>query len=520
MQLTTLRDIDIERIHNATVTLLENTGVLFEGEPKKVFELARKHGCQIKNKRIMFPRSLVEDCLKQLPDRTTWKWFMPTLGSAEEVDLSKGASSFGIIGNPYYIHEYESGTVRDLTESDLQDKQLIYDNLPNLKFDACNFLYHSERHGKIRTEDNLTSILLDGFGSASGLLRHWVNTREGLETSISFPWATQDEMRIISLGQMALQGNSQRTAEHLKRVDETAFVWVNPISPLRYHPDQAENIVRVAKSGKKHRLVMISPEIMMGASGPVTMAGILVQHNTEVIAGAVLAQMAGPGTPVIYGNVGAPLDLRSSVVSHGNFETALLNASVVQMADYYGMPSRITSGNTSTRAPGVKSAVETAIGMFMGAAAGGNVIMTGLFDATLMISYEHLIVVNELANQIRSITKGIETDVDSLAVEVIEAAAMGTTNFMESEHTYTHMRRDIYYSEFCGHVAASAEDWYEKAHKQVKEILGRKEAVKSSSQQIDERLESVIRRLEEDDSTWKSNNPEWWRAYVKDFISE
>ena len=255
----------------------------------------------------------------------------------------------------------------------------------------------------------------------------------------------------------------------------------------------------------------------MGATGPVTLAGTLVQHNCEVLAGAVLAQMASPGTPVIYGHVGAPMDLRSTEISHGNIETAVLNSAVVQMADFYGMPSRITPGNTSARATGPRAAAEAAAGMFMGAAAGGNVIMTSLLDSTLMISYEHLALVDELVNQISSGTNAITTDAESLAVEVIEAAAAGSNDFLQTEHTYTHMKRDIYLSQYCGRIEESYEDWYEKAHTRVKEILSRKERTESPDPQVRERLQAVVGRLREDDSTWRGDTQEWWKPYISDF---
>jgi trimethylamine:corrinoid methyltransferase-like protein len=74
---------------------------------------------------------------------------------------------------------------------------------------------------------------------------------------------------------------------------------------------------------------------MLGGAGPVTMAGALVQHNAEVLEGLILAQLARPGSPFVYGCVSAPMDLRNAEISQGNFETALLNAAVVQIADRY-----------------------------------------------------------------------------------------------------------------------------------------------------------------------------------------
>ena len=79
-------------------------------------------------------------------------------------------------------------------------------------------------------------------------------------------------------------------------------------------------------------------------------------------------------------------------------------------SDFYRMPSRISPGNTSAKRPGVRAVTETALGIYMGIAAGGNIITTGLLDSTLMISYEHLVVLDEMINQIKRATGGIKID--------------------------------------------------------------------------------------------------------------
>jgi trimethylamine:corrinoid methyltransferase-like protein len=210
------------------------------------------------------------------------------------------------------------------------------------------------------------------------------------------------------------------------------------------------------------------------------------------------------------------MDLRNAEISQGSFETGMLNAAVVQLADHYGLPSRISPGNTSDRKPGVRALVETAVGLLLGAAAGGNIITTGLLDSTLMISYEHLFAVDELINQIRSITGGIATDADSLAMEVIAQCGYPGGNYLASGHTLKHMKRDVYYSEFCGRVEASYEDFYAKAHQRVKNTLARRNTDAHVEQDILTRLEAVQSRLREDDLTWRKGEGNWWAFYLQD----
>jgi trimethylamine--corrinoid protein Co-methyltransferase len=318
---------------------------------------------------------------------------------------------------------------------------------------------------------------------------------------------------------MILQG-SQVTQERLEKLNDF-FVWCNPISPLQYFPEETNGILRVAESGDPARLIMISPMVMMGATGPVTLAGTLVQNNAEVLAGTVLAQLVGPGTPVIYGCVSTVMDLRTAENSLGHFETGMLNVAAVQMADHYGMPSRIAPGNTSVRKPGARAAVEAAMGLYMGLAAGGNLITTGLLDSLLMISYEHLILVDELIGHMKSVTGSIKTDETSLAVEMIQQHGHPSPGFLASDHTVRFMKRDVYYSNFTGRTEKSYQEWYAKAHDKVKEILDRGPSRKPADDYIDEvileRLAAVEARLAEDNATWRTGQDDWWQFYVQDF---
>ena len=49
---------------------------------------------------------------------------------------------------------------------------------------------------------------------------------------------------------------------------------------------------------------------MAGGSAPVILAGTLVTHNAEVLAGITLAQLTDRGAPVIYGSSTTAMDLR------------------------------------------------------------------------------------------------------------------------------------------------------------------------------------------------------------------
>jgi len=248
------------------------------------------------------------------------------------------------------------------------------------------------------------------------------------------------------------------------------------------------------------------------------MAGALAQHNAEVMAGVVFTQLIAPGTPVIYGSVSGMMDLRSADISLGSMESIMFNACVVQLADYYGLPSRVQTGNTSAREPGIRAAVETAWGLQMGLSAGGNLVNTGLLDSTLLFSLEHLVLVDELVSQIISASAAGIVDANHLAKEVIREEGRPSTRYMSHEHTLEYMKEAMYYSEFTGRMEESYRDWYDLAHQKVRGILRSVEDDVVGDKNLVQRYEAVGARLKENDHAWREGRDGWWQFYVQDLV--
>jgi len=214
------------------------------------------------------------------------------------------------------------------------------------------------------------------------------------------------------------------------------------------------------------------------------------------------------------------MDLRTADISLGSLESIVFNTGVVQLADLYGLPSRVQFGNTSAQEPGIRAAVETAWGLQMGLASGANLVNTGLLDSTLMLSFEHLVLVGELVSQIRGATNAAAVDAKNLAMDVIRQEGGPGTNYMGHGHTLDCMKEAVYYSEFTGRTAKSYEDWYDLAHQKVRDILDddKRESDASADKTVSERYAAVEARLKEDDRTWRDGQDDWWRFYTQDLV--
>ena len=510
MQIQALSDQDIQRIHAASLEVLSRVGVQFHKAPQ-VVEFLVANGCRTDGQRVYFPPELVAECLQRVPDRNGLTFGDPSLGYGEQFSLAQGASHFTVNGNAFSLFDHEAGRARDCVEADADDFHVVGSSLKHLVADPCDMIFHSERSA----EGKRRQATFDDADARGGFLRQWLARRQGIARPLGLNLRnySHDEGRLVMLG-LAARDGAETLAQRMSLWEQ--YIWFNPLSPLQWHAEQSPIFLELLDPARKCTLIIISPEIMMGATCPVTMAGALAQHNAEVLSGVILAQLARPGVPVMYGFVGAPMDLRVGEITHGNTETGLLNIAASQLANHYGLPCRLCPGNPSAKAPGVRAAVETALGMAMGMAAGGNIIMTGILDSTLILSYEHLLIADEIAGQLANANSAIQTDAESLAVDVIAEHGHVSPGFVYCEHTLKHMKRDVYYSDFVGRVAGSYEDWYEIAHRKVKTILsGRDRPIEDAAAL--KRLAAVEARLAEDDQLWRAKKDDWWRFYVQDF---
>ena len=137
-----------------------------------------------------------------------------------------------------------------------------------------------------------------------------------------------------------------------------------------------------------------------------------------------------------------------------------------------------------------------------------------LMDSTVMLSYEHMVLVNELVNQYRQLH--INTDSAHIASEVIQEQTPGRGDYLSCAHTLEFMKEAVYYSDFTGRAAKSYEDWYDIAHEKIKKILAPKCEDDDQTQIVAERLAAVEARLNEDGVTWREGKDCWWESYLQD----
>jgi trimethylamine--corrinoid protein Co-methyltransferase len=200
-------------------------------------------------------------------------------------------------------------------------------------------------------------------------------------------------------------------------------------------------MIRMAEMGQP---VVITNLVMGGLSGPISLPGLMAQANAEILAGVVLAQLAGPGTPVVYGSVSAPTDMRSINSAVGAPEAVVLASATIQMARFYNLPCRTGGALTNSHCVDAQAAAEGTLMLSTAVRSGANFIYhaCGQLGSYLSMSLEKWLVDEEVCRAVRRILQVTDISVASIDVETIKSVGNGG-NYLTHETTFLHCR-DLY----------------------------------------------------------------------------
>jgi trimethylamine--corrinoid protein Co-methyltransferase len=176
------------------------------------------------------------------------------------------------------------------------------------------------------------------------------------------------------------------------------------------------------------------------SSGPATLAGNLVVGNAEVLSALALMQMAHPGCPVFYAAAQTAMDLRSGAYTGGGPEDYLFGAATNALADFYGVPLSMGAFATGAKTPNWQAGVDNSLSAFMAVASGADMLLgAGLLHGSRILAHEMLVLDAELWSLLRSMSRGIAVNDETLALPVIAAVGPGGS-FLGERHTRQHMR--------------------------------------------------------------------------------
>jgi trimethylamine--corrinoid protein Co-methyltransferase len=180
---------------------------------------------------------------------------------------------------------------------------------------------------------------------------------------------------------------------------------------------------------------------MAGSSGPISLPGLLALANAEILAGLILAQLVCPGSPVVYGSVSAPADMRTIVAAVGAPEAVALASATIQMAQFYTLPCRTGGMLTNAHCLDAQAAAEGTLLMSTTVRSGANFIAhaCGQLGAYISMSFEKWLLDEEVCRMIRRTLAAMDITVASIDVDTIKSVG-SDGNYLVHETTFKHCR--------------------------------------------------------------------------------
>ena len=288
--------------------MLERTGVFVEDEA--ALDVFSDGGCRVDRERrnVRIPPYVVEEAIRSAPSRLC----LAARDPAHDYVLEADRVGFTSFGEGVLIVDPRSGALREPTKADVGDSARICDYLDSVDVyeRAVGAADVPQQVGQLHNAEAI-----------------FANTTKHVFMG---PFSGYLLSKIVAAASVIAGGR-----DRLRQRPLISFITC-PVSPLKLVRDTCEIIMGAAREGMCCNILSMA---MAGGSSPVTLAGTLVTHNAEVLAGITLSQLTERGAPVVYGSSTTAMDLRLASASVGSPECGLIGAAVAQMARRYLLPS-------------------------------------------------------------------------------------------------------------------------------------------------------------------------------------
>jgi trimethylamine--corrinoid protein Co-methyltransferase len=410
-----LSPTEIEEIHNISIKLLATVGVRFPME--EALAIFRQHGVKVEGEVVY----LTEDQVRWAVDQAPAQFTLHARNPERNVVVGGSIPAFvPAYGAPFVIdprlgkrlptvadYDHLARLVHALPNQDVSGHLLVAPEDVPARHAHLHMLYASIVHSD-----------KPFMGSADGYT--------GAENTM--------EMASIVFG-----------AEMLRK--PVTICLIDSLSPLGYSASSIEALITYARARQP---ILLATVVMAGATGPITLAGLLAQQNAEILAGLTLAQFINPGAPVIYGSSSANMDMKTGMLAIGGPELALVVVGTAQMARYYALPSRGGGALTDAHTPDTQAGFESMMGLLTAVNSGVDFVLhaAGILSGYLAFSYEKFVIDDEMCGMVRQFRRGVTVSPETLAYDVMVNVGHNG-NFLVESHTVERCRSEFWQPEIC-----------------------------------------------------------------------
>jgi trimethylamine--corrinoid protein Co-methyltransferase len=416
-RVTMLSEREVRLIHDASLEILQKTGVLYES--KAALEILETHGEKVdRDTGVAWIRpETVEKCIKSAPRR----FVLASRDGRNDAVIDGEKMHHMTDGQGSFTIDEKTGERRTSTLHDLCLSTLLADALDPIKV--------------------VWSTVFPTDAST--------DYRALFEMAVSFMWSTkhfqmvggvQDPDDVPYLLDMldAVYGDRR------KQRDRPIYSMVTcPVSPLKHDSSMTDACIALAREWVP---IVFWPMPLQGATAPITMAGTLLQTNVEFLSGLVLYQIVQPGLPMIYPAGPETLDMKTSLASTASPEGMALNLAFGQMTEFYGVPYMSGGICSDAKIPGIQAAYEN-MGTGMTAALSGADLLVGigLLEDGNTLSLTQMIIDEEICNVLSFVRNGMDVSRESLLVDDIHKVGHSPNHHLGEPATMAYIKSPAAY---------------------------------------------------------------------------
>ncbi|MEG0873853.1 MAG: trimethylamine methyltransferase family protein, partial [Clostridiales bacterium] len=263
---------ELQQIHLATLEVLWQEGITVNS--KEAQDLFKNAGAIVDygTGRVKIHPYMVEDAIKSAPSTIV----MASQDGKHDYVMDGSRVGFTTFGAGVTVVDIDDGSIRNSNKQDLRNTAVMGDYL-----DTVSIYSHS-----VTAQDCPPSSV--DLHEAEAFLSN--TTKHCMHIDLT----NRDNIKKYIAMAAAIVGGEDKLVER-----PIVSALTCPQSPLQLHQESCDIIIQLGNVGLPVNVLSMA---MSGATTPVTIAGTLVVHNAEVLAGVVLSQLANRGAPVIYGS--------------------------------------------------------------------------------------------------------------------------------------------------------------------------------------------------------------------------
>lgn len=431
-----LSEQDLNKIHLASLEILERTGVLVWDD--EALQLLKDAGAYVDDHRVRIPTWLVEKALSTAPSRIPFC----NVDGSRVIQLYRDNVCFGLGTDlPVFTDPY-TGEIRSTVLKDVENVAKVAQEAKNIDFVAS-----------LGLASDVDNQVVDLYHLKT--IRSYCNKPNWVTATDYGNMKALIDMAAINAGGY----------EELRR-RPTIGLYGEPVTPLTNSKEATQKLLLCAEYGIP---VTWASGIMGGATGPVTLAGTLALGNAEGLSGLVIHQLKNPGAPFIYGNVASIMDMKTSISCYGGPELPMMHMAVGQLGRFYDLPSYGTGGCTDSNVLDAQTGMEYMYSNMCAALSGTNLVHDNAYlGSGLLGSLESILFSSEVIGCIKRMQDGIEINDETLCLDLIDQVGPGG-QYVDKKHTFKNFKKEAWFPEYLNRN--QYQQWTIEGKRNVKEKI-------------------------------------------------